>query len=160
MRTRDVVYLIESLFLSTCKYVTRTEMLSIEADLERSKSLFVVKAILSVTNLAFDLASLFMNVASGYGYEHRRQGVYNTLLTNQNAWIQHSVTADFSRLPNDRAKFTKLRVDTLALVADRNIALIGTEIRSYRTGAQVSSEGKNAISDVIVMRHLHMTDQK
>ena len=115
--------------------------MSIEADLERSKSLFVVKAILSVTNLAFDLTGLLMNMVSGNGHEHRRQGIYDTLFTNQNAWIQHGVTADFSRLTHDRAKFTKLRVDTLALVADRYIALIGTEIRSDRTGAKVSSKG-------------------
>ena len=50
-RARDVVFLMESLFLSIYKYVTRTEMLSIEADFERSKSLYVVKAISSVTNL-------------------------------------------------------------------------------------------------------------
>jgi hypothetical protein len=131
----------EYLFLSTYKYVTRTEILSIEADLERSKSIFVVKAILSVTNLAFNLTCLFMNMVSGHGHEHRRQGIYDTIPANQNARIQHGITANLSGLTHDRAKLTKFRIYALTFITDRYIALIGTKIRSDRTGTQMGSEG-------------------
>ena len=102
---------------------------------------------------------IFENVVGRNESAHAGCRINVGMTADYGTGIQHGIAAYFHFITEHCTEFLKSGFDSLVFVLYNYQGLVALNVARYGTGAHVGLKSEHGISDIIVMRNLHVVEK-